>query len=1307
MKHFNIHSSVKWGVRAFYGLLILILLVYVSLGIFIKSSLAKELLIKKLSSLTGHPVHIRLVSLDWLHGLHVVLRDVEIPAKGGKAPPWLACRNLLATIKILPFLAHREIVFQQLSLQDGMVRLLRTREGVWKGVIPIPLSLPPMEQRIEKPKKRSIRITLHFPKVTLKRVSADLSFEKKNGIEHLIIFLNKGEMEHHKGGISLEMGGYIRLSRSSNRSNFYVRAKYALARSFPIELSARFSNLSLSDLAGFSDKRRISEIGGASQFSLFAKGSLRESVAFHGKVTITNPRWESHRFRIGAPSGEVSSQYNGELKMPKKAPNKGLIKVYLSPFQLLLLGKHRSNKREIPYKKRLSVKGLSFDGSYDTVQKQIHLSLAGRYGLNGKETAETPAKFFIRSDFSLIKERGLDAAFTFTNVPLEEAFGPQWRQEAVPGLYKETGITSRNSPLSVIDRIDGKLQGNLFNGVISIASMHIIFSWADSSLSISASPFTIAGGKPIHLEVKSKKIRATLAKDTPIIIQRIPTKFKGWCKAIRDGAFSLEGVRLDIERTKSGAFKAVKILNGSLKVSGLSIILPKSGILIGGLQAKASYNAPTLILKDVRFNADNVCRIRIDSLETSDLLSKPLRLKCAGQIDMAGLKFSREKGAPPIAAFVAPRMPKNLPFIPGYLEGKFGFFFEGTLAPFTYENYRITLDGVRLRGKMKEPLLLSNSPFTLLTSAVVQPGEMEIKRLSIVSPLGLLISKGSVKRDQSGKVALSLSCKGKLSIKEGDLQKLASHAINIQLSGLAPFFLKAQGIWPRLFIEGHVGGTGLSFGFRDIFKKEKGMESAVDFQINQSGSHSFKINWIRAAAGQFVVKIWGKINSLFPLRGRVMFETNNHRISSLLPMFPRFFSDPESLKARGEITCLGDVALQEHPLYNIKADLRDVSVPFYKTGEPIHIDKACFVFGNSERSIDIRNVGYKKSMGRRIRIFGSFRKGQWFWTPEVNLGYLNLDDFIEIFSHKKRPAGKRNKGTDPFALAIRLLHGRHMEGSISIARLKVINLQIKDFFMRFWQRGNLGEIKGLNFLVSKGYGEVNVYWEEVGKGIIRLKVLPHVKNLNFGKILAGLLHRDPPFTGNLSFHGRLVSIGGTYKEIKKNLGGHLFARFDNGTIKRWTVLSNIFRLLNVYEILELKFPDIKEGLAYRKIEGSIVVKNGVANTYDAHLESRPFYMAGEGNLRLDNGMLSLLVGTYPFKLVDTFISKIPIIGRVFTNKDKRLIGYFFEIKGPVEDPTVRSVNAKKLGERVWETFKKIITLPLYPFKNHSKGVDEK
>lgn len=1303
MKRFNLHWSMRWGIRVFYTLVILALVGYAGTGMFLRSNLARETLVKKLSDIAGRPVYIGVVSLDWLRGFHVVLKDVRIPSEKKDAPPWLVCRNIVMTIRVLPLVIRRELIFGQLKVEDGAIRIMRDRGGIWKGVFPVPVEPSPEEPRIVSPKREKGRVTLLFPKVIIRRVSADISVETGKGTKKIKIFLNKGQTSFRKKHFRGEAEGTFQLSRHLRQTSFYARMSYTLTGDAPLKASTTISGLSLSDLGTVLGREMGGKVSGMSEISLSVGGSIHRSLTFQGRVSVHHLRFKMSRFEVDALiNREMSFRFQGGCDVKAERVLNPYVTVEASSLQVLLQGGEGDRRKQAFFQKQVLFKGLVLKGGYESARKRIRLLLTSLYGL-GKEATGTPGKIQLRGHLNTKEKKGFEVAFAITRLPLHAIFSPRHsEQEAISILRENKGIPLRELPLRILDRVEGEIGGNLKGRATSISAARLSAKWKSSLLSIRVSPFVLEGRSPLRLEISATKIPVTLAKDTPYILNRFPAKVKKWCIAFQSGRISLDKGKLDIERTATGALKEFHVREGDVNLSGISVVLPGAGILVEGFWGRLVYRAPDIKVLNLRCSLDKVCHLAVTKAEISDPFRRPIQIRCDGTIESEGMGFKQDGDWSSLSGIISRQLVKRVPFIPGYFEGKVVLHFDGTLAPFSFRDYKITLTGVKLKARMKEPWPLHGKSLTLLASLDAQPGKIDVKRATIVSPMGGLVSEGSVVTDGRGGIALNMSCKGQVSIKEGDLQAFVPQADDVQLSGIAPFFLKAQGVWPELFVEGHVEGTGLSYGFRNIFKKEKDVKSAVDFQVNQAGSQAFKINWIRVAAGQFVLKIWGKIVSLFPLRGEVMCQTSNQRFSSVLPLFPRFCSDPRCLMAKGEIQCMGEIDFRKQPVYNVKADLHDISVPFPEAEGPVKVQKASVTFGSEKRSIDVWSIRYKSSIGKHISLSGIFREGQWIWTSGMEFGTLNLDDFIKIFRRRRRSSVQAHERMDPFALAIRLLHDRYMKGFISVDQLRVINVQVQDLFARFSQWGRHGEIKGFNFLVPDGYGAVDVFWKETGEGKIDLKVLPLAKNLDFGKILNGLLHRDPPFAGSLSFHGRLVGNGGTYNEFKRNLNGHMVAKFEDGVIKKWSVLSNIFRLLDVYDILLLKFPNIKKGLVYEKIEGSIDVKNGVAKTKDAYLESRPFYMAGEGNLNLKNGVLSLFVGVYPFKLIDTFISRIPLIGRIFTNKDKKLVGYYFEIKGPVKNPQVRSVNAEKWGKRVWDTFKKIISLPFYPFQNHSE-----
>jgi hypothetical protein len=561
---------------------------------------------------------------------------------------------------------------------------------------------------------------------------------------------------------------------------------------------------------------------------------------------------------------------------------------------------------------------------------------------------------------------------------------------------------------------------------------------------------------------------------------------------------------------------------------------------------------------------------------------------------------------------------------------------------------------------------------------------------------------GSGRLNDEKKWVLDARCDGQVTAEKKLLNSFVPLGETTRLAGEVPFHVNARGTWPEISVKGHLGLKDLMVGYQNLFLKPKGVKSSVDFEIAQQGPQAFFIQALNASAGAFAVKIWGAVTSIRPLRASIKYQTNSHEIKALFPLFPIICHDRVCKIAAGVIQGSGTLEWSERLLLKSRILVKNVVAPFPGSPEPIKMEACSVVLGQDENHLSIKNLSFKNSTLETLRVSNKHRAGVWLWKAGLNAPSLNLNEIIE--SYQRQHKNNKTSNSPPiniFREAIKFLNGKYIEGYVSVDKLILFKYTLSSFFSRFNQRGNHGEIRGFNFLIPKGYGAIDVSWQNIGPETIHLEVHPLAKNLDFGRILTGLLGRHSPFTGILSFHGNLDGTGEDYAEIKKHLHGNLDVTFKSGEIRGWNVLVSIFKFLDIYDILFLSFPDFsKKGLAYDELKGTIEVNNGIAETRNARLKSRPFYMAGEGNLNLDNGLLSLFIGVYPFKILDAVVSKIPIAGRIFTDKNKKVIGYFFKVRGPVEDPSVYSANIESYRKSIWKRFKKIITLPLYPFQNN-------
>ncbi len=1303
MKRFDIHPFTKWGIRLGYFLIISGLAIYLGLGLFLKSRLASDLLIKQLSTLVGRPVHIGQVSLDWLHGFHVALKNVEVPSLSGGPPP-IFCKSMVATIEIWPFLTRKEITFRHISLKGGVLRLHRNRNGKWRGVVPIPLSTVSRGPEIRNLKKFKRKFILFFPKVSLKDISINLLMETPSGSRSIQMFLKSAETigSRRTGKIMAQANGAFRLRENAPLIGFKIKGDYRLSSPFPFEVYLNISDLPLEELNHLYKKTSRWFLEGTSQITLRARGKLEGSFNYLVTVKMEKPRLSVGGWKIDIPSKKIAWTLTGEGRNILSGSPMISFKIStpVQPIHAVLL-----NRGHPVYAQQGLFQGIILKGSLTLFPVHLHTSFISSYRLGSDKDLRRPGHISLRGDWRIRDKSHFSLAFSLSQVPLKAIIeGIKKNEQSLLPLKENSPPPIKIPPLLFLNRLAGSVSGKAAEKRITITSSHITAAWGSSRIGIALSPFRLHSEDSVICAITGSHIHPAAIKATPFILSHLPPVAQKWFQAFNGGELSSLNGKISLKRSPKGKVLKILVQQASVKLDHLSLTTPQWKIPVEDASGKISYRASSLQVSRFQCRVMTHCSVNINQLGIKNIFKRPMILKGDAEITSKGLNLGRDKIPRQLYHLLTFRISRTYSFSPAIFLGKIGIYFNNTLFPFSVKGYEILLKDVLIKGTLTRKNGIPPLPLTLTVTARVNPGNLKVSQSSLVTPFGNIISSGTLKKDPSGHWKVNIINQGQVSLEATNFNPFLPQPKYLSLTGKSPFHIKAQGTWPHLTLHGNVNVKGLFIRYKNLFLKEAGVPSAVNFKIHQTGPKSCEITWIRGKLNGFVIKLWGTLTSFHPLRGEIHCITNTHQFQRLMPFFPRFCHGKECLLAKGDIQCLGQAVLKEPPEYEAKIQLANVSLPFPGDTEPITIAKANILFSDRKRMIQIENLLYKDSYTPYIQLSGNLKDNRWFWNAQVDVGFLDLDELITRFHHarEKKPGGHGSMKKDPFAFFIKLLHGRFIQGSLSIQKLTVLNYTLHKLFMRFQQKGNTGNILGFNFQAeNNGYGAIDVTWKESGEETIRLTLSPLVKNLDFGKILDGLLHHSSPFRGWLTFHGTLFSQGGTYQELRDALNGHLDVTFKNGLIARWAVFSSIFRLLNLHDIITLKgLPGFSiRGLTYDIIRGTINVTNGVAKTDDAYLKSQPFFMTGQGTLKLKTSHVQLLIGVYPFKILDTIVSHIPIIGRVFTNNDKKFIGYFFQMEGNVAHPKVKAVNAKKFGERIWNTFRKIITLPFYPFQD--------
>jgi hypothetical protein len=74
-----------------------------------------------------------------------------------------------------------------------------------------------------------------------------------------------------------------------------------------------------------------------------------------------------------------------------------------------------------------------------------------------------------------------------------------------------------------------------------------------------------------------------------------------------------------------------------------------------------------------------------------------------------------------------------------------------------------------------------------------------------------------------------------------------------------------------------------------------------------------------------------------------------------------------------------------------------------------------------------------------------------------------------------------------------------------------------------------------------------------------------------------------------------------------------------------------------------------------------------------------------GSIHFGDGTLDMQIGMFPFDTVDWVLNKIPIIGERIGAGTGKLVAAYFQVKGPVSDPSIMPKPITSVAEFVKKT----------------------
>jgi uncharacterized protein YhdP len=198
---------------------------------------------------------------------------------------------------------------------------------------------------------------------------------------------------------------------------------------------------------------------------------------------------------------------------------------------------------------------------------------------------------------------------------------------------------------------------------------------------------------------------------------------------------------------------------------------------------------------------------------------------------------------------------------------------------------------------------------------------------------------------------------------------------------------------------------------------------------------------------------------------------------------------------------------------------------------------------------------------------------------------------------------------------------------------------------------------------------------------LAFSIEPTIQGVPVQRVLDWFEAGKVDMTGKVNLSGKFESAGKNGAERKKNLNGSFKLAIEDGTLGRLRIMVQILNLLDLSRWFTLQMPDLsKKGVGFRSITGDFKVTQGVYSTHNLFVDSDDLRMTGEGRIDVPRDEIDFIVAVRPFAGIDTVIHYIPLIGRGIAAIKNSFLVASFNIRGPIDYPTITPAPLSTLSE---------------------------
>jgi hypothetical protein len=221
---------------------------------------------------------------------------------------------------------------------------------------------------------------------------------------------------------------------------------------------------------------------------------------------------------------------------------------------------------------------------------------------------------------------------------------------------------------------------------------------------------------------------------------------------------------------------------------------------------------------------------------------------------------------------------------------------------------------------------------------------------------------------------------------------------------------------------------------------------------------------------------------------------------------------------------------------------------------------------------------------------------------------------------------------------------------------------------------------------------------------LSLDFKPASRNQELRPTLTCLVSEQVHMTGKFDFTGEIMGRAKP-EELVRSLRGNFDFLARDGRIYRLKLLSTIFDLVNVTEILIGKFPDMsRQGFAYDSITVKGNLQEGKLILKEAIMDGSSMELVGQGEVDLIAEKIDLTVLVAPLKTVDFTLKKIPMVRDILGGT---LVSIPLKVTGDLANPTVRPLAPSAVGSELKGIMGRNFRLPIQVMQPLRRGKEGK